>query len=585
MRHTHSAAWLIGVVTALVVACSGTDASVFDEASNADGGVAPPANTTPGGFGTAKPPSSDGGSTPGVCGDGLLNTSDEACDDRNIVGGDGCSADCKTVEPGFRCPTPGLRCEASKCGDGIVAGLEECDWPPTGKKPDGCSDTCRIQPGFDCDPKTLACTAVVCGDGAKGRGEQCDDMNSAAFDGCFECRSEPSCKDGVCKAACGDGQRYAGEACDDGNTRGGDGCSATCAIETGFACTDVVAQPPPTIDLPVVIRDFIGKDNELAGAVFHEDFNRHGGSGVLGIVEANLGPDGRPVYNCPGGDCDQNPGHLFIDGGGRPNTSTKANFDQWYRDTAGVNVASTIKIALVRKPNGTYVWDSADAAVNGGKTYFDPIGNQGWVALGKEKLAACGPDRNVSFTSETHFWFEYQGGERFDFAGDDDTWIFLNGKLAIDLGGLHTPRSGYFALDADSDGAGADTADGTASVYGQVKNVTETMDFGLKVGGVYEVVMFQAERNECGSNFKVTLTNFNRPKSACKSTCGDAVVASDEVCDDGKNTGAYGGCMPGCKARAPFCGDGKKDNGEECDDGNTLNSDGCSNGCTKFSVR
>ncbi|MEA2752721.1 MAG: hypothetical protein QOI41_6864, partial [Myxococcales bacterium] len=30
----------------------------------------------------------------------------------------------------------------------------------------------------------------------------------------------------------------------------------------------------------------------------------------------------------------------------------------------------------------------------------------------------------VSFTSETHFWFEYQGGEHFDFAGDDDTWIF-----------------------------------------------------------------------------------------------------------------------------------------------------------------
>ena len=109
-------------------------------------------------------------------------------------------------------------------------------------------------------------------------------------------------------------------------------------------------------------------------------------------------------------------------------------------------------VPLARQLDGTYTWDSADPTVNGGKSYFDPINTGGWVALGKETLAPCGagnaPDRNVSFTSETHFWFEYQGGERFDFAGDDDTWVFVNRKLAIDLGGLHTPRTGHFTLDA-----------------------------------------------------------------------------------------------------------------------------------------
>ena len=41
--------------------------------------------------------------------------------------------------------------------------------------------------------------------------------------------------------------------------------------------------------------------------------------------------------------------------------------------------------------------------------------------------------------------------------------------------------------------------------------------------------MFQAERNQCGSNFRVTLKDFNRPQSSCVSTCGDGVVARDEV--------------------------------------------------------
>lgn len=44
--------------------------------------------------------------------------------------------------------------------------------------------------------------------------------------------------------------------------------------------------------------------------------------------------------------------------------------------------------------------------------------------------------------------------------------------------------------------------------------------------------------------------------SDCTPVCGNAILEPTEVCDDGTNDGAYGGCMSGCKARAPFCGDG-----------------------------
>ncbi len=64
--------------------------------------------------------------------------------------------------------------------------------------------------------------------------------------------------------------------------------------------------------------------------------------------------------------------------------------------------------------------------------------------------------------------------------------------------------------------------------------------------------------------------------------CGDGVVDPGEVCDDGVNDGAYGGCMGDCAALAPFCGDGERNDAlETCDDGNTVDDDTCSNQCQR----
>ena len=65
-----------------------------------------------------------------------------------------------------------------------------------------------------------------------------------------------------------------------------------------------------------------------------------------------------------------------------------------------------------------------------------------------------------------------------DFTGDDDVWVFINRKLAVDLGGIHTPVQGSVS-------------------FGMGQAAANTK-FGLTNGQVYEVVVFQAERQTTG---------------------------------------------------------------------------------------
>ena len=159
----------------------------------------------------------------------------ETCDDGNDEGSDGCDATCQ-LEPGWVCPVIGVACEAALCGDGIIAGNEQCedgDDPPEGG--DGCDANCLFENGFKCEVPGQPCEPTTCNDGVLEGTEACDDGNNDMGDGCTPfCMLEPDCGAGACTSTCGDGFILPGdvtEECDDGNNQPGDGCSDTCKVE------------------------------------------------------------------------------------------------------------------------------------------------------------------------------------------------------------------------------------------------------------------------------------------------------------------------------------------------------------------
>ncbi len=503
---------------------------------------------------------------PIVCGNARIHPP-EQCDDGNGVGGDGCSASCQ-LEPGWSCSLPGVACAAAECGDGIVAGFEQCD--DGGAATAGCSDDCQLEDGFKCDIPGEPCEPTECGDGVREGTEQCDDGNLTPFDGCgVSCKNEPNCSGGTCLAVCGDAVILPGtdEACDDGNTRDGDGCSSTCQVEDGFECVLSPVQLPDELTIPVIYRDFRSNDTtNPSSPLFSPDFNNPDDSNsniAFDITEDFLDPEGRPILS------GENP-YVYGSNEGPPHTAQ--SFAQWYRTSSTLDPQGNLQVV------GELILGSvADDVFQFSSTSFFPLDDPALSPLAWPSEPTYGEtlfsNHNFGFTTEVHYFFVYHGDEVLSFSGDDDLWVFVDGFLCLDVGGLHPRKSDIMSF-ADPTQAGSTKQDG----------IVAACKARLMTDKVYEVAIFHAERHTNASNFSLTLDGFVTERSTCDYTCGDGIITRFEFCDDGpgENTGAYGHCLPDCSALGPHCGDGALNGSfEQCDDGDNLGAyNGCNPDCT-----
>ncbi|MDB4975573.1 MAG: Multiple EGF-like-domain protein 3 precursor, partial [Myxococcaceae bacterium] len=534
-----------------------------------------------------------------VCGNGVL-TSDEECDDRNTSDGDGCSATC-TKQTGWLCTAVGRPCTAAMCGDMILAGSEQCE-DGNAATGDGC-DECQIESGWACtfSGTSSNCHKAVCGDSKTEGNETCDDGNTTVGDGCGpNCVVEPTCAIGQpCVSSCGDGIKLpsdVNEACDDGNVRDGDGCSADCKVESGFSCTDVRSTLPATFPLTVVYRDFIRA--AANGSTQHPDFETFSGTDASTGMVADTLSGGKPKYT---GICEKGKSPLPNTCGGdptktaQPQSTSESRFNQWYANDEITDVMKKYVMTVNMAKQGS---TTAYRNPTFGQQLF-PLDNLGWPATTPLPKEALSNSHNFSFTTEIHHWFEFNGGEVLTFSGDDDVWVFIGGKLALDLGGLHSKRDRTISI----------SATGVVSCFvGTSTTGTScgTRSLGLVAGNVYEMALFHAERHTGESNFDLTLNGFVAAKSACVSKCGDGIITTGEVCDDGsvcaggtqaglvcandaacpgstcvsKNDGSYGHCNATCDDYGPHCGDGSLQSNEQCDKGVNGNLGGYK-GCTQ----
>ena len=554
------------------------------------------------------------------CGDGVLDD-DEVCDDGNRENQDGCYGNCRGIDLGYICATPGALCiPFAVCGDGVTAFPEQCD-DGAQADGDGCDSGCKLELGFKCpvdDAGLASCSPTTCGDGVVEGLEKCE---GSLEDGCTtECQLAPQCdENGQCTSVCGDGLLL-GEGCDDGNEVNGDGCSSSCEVEPGYKCDGEVTsgdcETHPTtgeciLRVPGTFRDF---------SFDHSDFSDSGGcvswgspTPTLGLINDTL-TDGKPTLKTTQMDM------------------CNSNFADWYVDKPGTNVTHTSEIILYDDGEGNFVnrwgangerwftnygWDGdqscamepcgpydgnpfffpvdgiAGALDNGGQTAdvsTDVAYGMDGALKSESALTGSSPTHNFGFTSEVTYLFTYTEDMEatLKFTGDDDVYVFIGGKLALDLGGLHATFAGEVRLTG-----GRITGVDRVIDYGDAArpvldgpNVTvdsTAAEFGLENNGVYDIKIFHAERQPTGSTFKLTLSGFETRRSRCSADCGDGILALGEQCDDGVNDGGYNECQEGC-VLGGYCGDGIQQEGEVCDDADPNAPGGC-NGCRIVVVR
>jgi fibro-slime domain-containing protein len=258
------------------------------------------------------------------------------------------------------------------------------------------------------------------------------------------------------------------------------------------------AELPDTIAIPATYYDQLSEAcpsqwNTTTQATRQFEFSRCGGTTYglqQGLVKESLGEDSLPVPSY----AVRNTNLVVTSQGvlGNDPVLESDNFYRWFHEVDGKS-KEVVGRSLTFKKVGDGIYQYGGGAVF-------PLDDVDFSR--GDYNANRGHNYHFTMMMSVPFYVAAGGDEYFEFEGDDDVWVFVNGKLILDIGGVHEIIKGNFKINDD------------ATITSTVNGKTKVIDAGLKDGMATKIDFFYAERNTTEANCKITIRGMLSPISA-----------------------------------------------------------------------
>lgn len=182
-------------------------------------------------------------------------------------------------------------------------------------------------------------------------------------------------------------------------------------------------------------------------------------------------------------------------------------FARWFNTSEGKskNVPSVLNM----------IYKESDSSFRYENSSFYPLDD---VTVLSDSKGADGHNHLFTLSLGVPFKVLRSGDEQFEILADDDTWVFINNKLALDMGGIHDAVKGVFRITEN----------------GEVETAIGTEDFaysGIKLDSSDSAIVriFHADRDSSSSVFSISFSNMilNMTNAALAKNSEGVMVAYD----------------------------------------------------------